>query len=339
MADQQAPVFTESGDIHQTAEAFASLLDGDAAPESETEALDVTEQGELDLGDEIEDDEETVTAETEDEDSEVADDAGDDEDEADEVETEEDEAAPPVYKVKVDGEEVDVTLDELLSGYSRTSDYTRKTQQLAEQRKAADSELESARAERAQYAVMLEQMQMQLQQDMQEPNWQELYQSDPNEFVMQRELWRTKQEKMQAIQSEQQRLVQQQQADQQKQLQQILDTEKQAMVAAIPEWADAEVAQRDKTAIKQYAMEKLGMSEAESNAIYDHRVVLALRKAYMYDQLMSKPVQPKKSKSKAIKPGTKGNAPQPKNALTKAKQRLAKSGRVSDAADAFELLL
>lgn len=38
------------------------------------------------------------------------------------------------YKVKVDGEELEVGLDELLNGYSRTADYTRKTQALAEER-------------------------------------------------------------------------------------------------------------------------------------------------------------------------------------------------------------
>lgn len=39
------------------------------------------------------------------------------------------------YKVTVDGAEHEVTLDELRSGYSRQSDYTRKTQELAEARK------------------------------------------------------------------------------------------------------------------------------------------------------------------------------------------------------------
>jgi len=40
----------------------------------------------------------------------------------------------PKYKVKVDGQEVEVTQEELLRGYMRQSDYTRKTQQLANQR-------------------------------------------------------------------------------------------------------------------------------------------------------------------------------------------------------------
>lgn len=41
-------------------------------------------------------------------------------------------------KLTVDGEEIDVPLREALSGYSRQADYTRKTQELAEQRRQAE---------------------------------------------------------------------------------------------------------------------------------------------------------------------------------------------------------
>lgn len=42
----------------------------------------------------------------------------------------------PTYTVKVNGEDSSVTLDELLSGYQRQSDYTRKTQDIARQAEA-----------------------------------------------------------------------------------------------------------------------------------------------------------------------------------------------------------
>merc|ERR1712224_646361 len=53
----------------------------------------------------------------------------------DQVEEEESEQ-PQLYTIKVDGEEQEVTLEELQNGYSRQRDYTRKTQELAQQRKA-----------------------------------------------------------------------------------------------------------------------------------------------------------------------------------------------------------
>lgn len=51
-----------------------------------------------------------------------------------EEESEEETEEEPKYKVKVDGQEVEVTQEELLRGYMRQSDYTRKTQALANER-------------------------------------------------------------------------------------------------------------------------------------------------------------------------------------------------------------
>ena len=64
---------------------------------------------------------------------------------------------PSTYTVKVDGKDVEVTLDELRSGYSRQADYTRKSQVLAEQRQKADEELAATQQERQRYISQLEQ--------------------------------------------------------------------------------------------------------------------------------------------------------------------------------------
>ena len=52
-----------------------------------------------------------------------------------------DDLASKHVRIRVDGEEVSVPLSEALQGYSRTQDYTRKTQELSEQRKQADQAL------------------------------------------------------------------------------------------------------------------------------------------------------------------------------------------------------
>ena len=62
---------------------------------------------------------------------------------------------PETYTVKVNGEDVNVTLDDLKNGYSRTSDYTRKSQQLAEQRKQFEQQQAQIQAERTQLAENL----------------------------------------------------------------------------------------------------------------------------------------------------------------------------------------
>lgn len=57
-----------------------------------------------------------------------------------------DDLANRYVRVKVDGAEEEVPLQEALSGYSRTADYTRKTQELAQQRQEAEYALAVQRA-------------------------------------------------------------------------------------------------------------------------------------------------------------------------------------------------
>jgi hypothetical protein len=68
------------------------------------------------------------------------------EEQSEEEEEPEEEEQPQVYTVKVDGKEIEVTLDELQKGYSRTQDYTRKTQQIAETRKQVEAEAAAIRS-------------------------------------------------------------------------------------------------------------------------------------------------------------------------------------------------
>jgi hypothetical protein len=248
---------------------------------------------------------------------------------------------PQVFTVKVDGKEVEVTLDELQKGYSRTQDYTRKTQQIAEARKQTDAELQEVRAEREQYAQLLGALQAQVQQAAQ-PNidWDRLYNEDPIEWVRQREVMRENQEKAAAIQSEQQRLAQLSQREQLQQREMLLAQEQEALVAAIPEWKDSKKAQAEKAMLVQFG-QKVGFTSDELKNVIDHRAVVMLRKAALYDQMMSKRGQIKpvtNNGPRPAKPGAAGRVSSNTEAV-RAQQRVAKTGRVDDAANAiFQLL-
>ena len=120
------------------------------------------------------------------EDEEYDDELEEEELEANQVE-EEGEEQPSIYTISVDGIEQEVTLDELKSGYSRQSDYTRKTQELANQRKQAETEFNAVREERAIYTQLLDQMRNQLDAGMQnEPDWVSLAENDPVGYNSQR---------------------------------------------------------------------------------------------------------------------------------------------------------
>jgi hypothetical protein len=253
----------------------------------------------------------------------------------------EEQEQPQVFSVKVDGKEVEVTLDELQKGYSRTQDYTRKTQQIAEARKQTDAELSAVRAEREQYAQLLSALEAQVQQVAQ-PNidWDRLYQEDPIEWVRQREVMRDNQDKAAAIQSEQQRLNQLSQQEQAQFMQQKLQHEHEALLAAIPDWKDAKKAQAEKALLVEFG-QKVGFTPEELKGVVDHRAVLMLRKAALYDQMMSKRgnIKPVVNNGpRPAKPGAAGRVSNNTEAV-RAQQRVAKTGRVDDAANAiFQLL-
>ena len=260
-----------------------------------------------------------------------------------EGEEEAEEAPQPAqtFRVKVDGEEVEVPLDELLKGYSRTADYTRKTQAIAEARKQAETELRQAREERQRYAQTLEALDASLKQ-LQPPeiDWDRLYQENPVEWVRQREMARTRQEQAAWVQSQKQALVEKQQLEERAEAEKTLEAERSKLIELLPEWRDAEKARTEKAKIVEYATDKLGFSVEEISDIYDARAVLALRKAMMFDELMSKRSQIRPTITQKAKPMKAGAASAPRSAQVMASKnalsRLAKSGSTRDAAAVFE---
>lgn len=256
-------------------------------------------------------------------------------DSEDDEQSDEDQEQPETITVKVDGEEVEVTLDELKSGYSRTQDYTRKTQEIAQTRKQVEAELQQVQAERQQYAQILGQLTEQLQ--VQEPDWDALRATDPIEYSLQMADYQRKLQQQQIAKAEQQRVMQQVQADNMKQVQATLAREAEALAALIPEWKDAEKSKAVKAMVKEQG-KKLGFSDEELSQVYDHRAILALRKAALYDEIVSKREQVKpKAVQKTLKPSGKGN---PGNLdARKALERAKSTGHERDVAKAIEFLL
>jgi len=260
---------------------------------------------------------------------------------SDEVEAEEEEDKPPVFTVKVDGKNVEVTLEELQKGYSREADYTRKTQQVSEERRAFQAEAELVRTERQQYSQLLGSLQAQLQQNAApQIDMDRLYSEDPIEWVRQKELARDAEKVHAAIVSEKQRLSHIQAQEQYQSMQAHLAEQQDAMLKAIPEWANPDKAKAEKTLLIEWG-QKLGFSSDELKNIFDHRAVVALRKAALYDQMMTKRGNIRPAVNNGPKPAKPGAAGRMDNTTDsrRSQQRLAKTGRVNDAASAIEHLL
>lgn len=313
----------------------ATAISAMMAPEEGQAEVDETQPVE-------ESDEDTETAASEEETSGVEDAPEEEsaEEQSEESDESEEQEQAQTFTVKVDGKEVAVTLEELQNGYSRTQDYTRKTQQIAEVRKQVEQETQAVRAERQQYAQLLGALQAQLQATEPQVDLDRLYHEDPIEWVRQKEVMRERQEKAIAIQAEQQRLAQLSQYEQQRAMEEQLSSQKDALLAALPEWRDPKKAKAEKALVVESA-KAAGFSEEDLKSVYDHRLVLLLRKAGLYDQMMSKRqgIKPVVNNGpRPAKPGAAGRVSTTTES-TRAKQRLAKTGRVDDAASAIELLL
>jgi hypothetical protein len=271
-----------------------------------------------------------------DEDEPDAEEAEDDapEDESDEADEPEEEAPEPkTFTVKIDGEEVAVTEDELLRGYSRTQDYTRKTMELAEARKALEPERQALREEREQYANLLPQLFAKLNEQAQSAELEQLRHTDPGEWAARmREIERQEA----AIRSEYERVTKQQAEEEAAETQAKRREEAEKLLAAVPEFQDP----KNFEEMRGYALQA-GFTPEELAETDNHRAFVVLWKALQYDRLKAKAPQVKARVEavKTAKPGATSTQPSKVTDLTRAKQRLAKTGRVEDAQAAIERML
>lgn len=246
----------------------------------------------------------------------------------------------PVVTVKIDGKDVEVKLSELKNGYQRQADYTRKTMEVSEQRKAAEAETAKARQEREAYAQNLNRLQAQLEatlQETQQVDWEKLLESDPVEYLKQQHLAQARQAKLQQVYAAQQQVAAQQKAEAEEAHARHLQAQHQALLDKLPEWKDAKKADAERSAIRDFLIREGFEAEALNN-ITDARAVVLARKAMLYDQMMSKAQAAAKKVStlptKVERPGVAAEAPG-LDKRTSAYQRLAKSGKVEDAAAIF----
>lgn len=314
--------------VNDAAQSFASMLDTEEAVDTGAEAQTTEEETQ-----EVES-EDLESVEPQDEAEEDSEDV-----EGEEEETEEEAPVETKFVVKVDGKELEVDKEELIRGYQREADYTRKTQKLAEERRLVESEFQQVRAEREQYAQVLGQLKQKVQEfEPAEPDWNALEAQDPVEYARQWTHFQRRQQQLQAIQQEEARVNALRQVEQQKHLQELLIAERDKLIDKIPDWKNPEKAKAERDGVLEYG-KQLGFSDAELDQVTDSRAVIALYKAWKYDQLMSKKpeLQSKIKKApKLLSPGSAGSVSSKASDKARAQNRLAQTGSVKDAAALFD---
>lgn len=346
----------EAGAVTDVTSAAAALEARYSEPEAEHE----TETAEAEAAEDVTDEVAEVEEETESEEP------SEESAESDDLEATESEEAPEFHsveelaqalelspeefmdkikgRVKINGEETEVTLSELTKGYQMESDYRRKTMELAEQRKAFEQEQsninQQLQAKVTEATNMVATLEQSLLGDYQNVDWNTLRSENPEQYLLAMHDFNQRQAQIESVKQQAtthaQTLQSEAQQKQTQQFQEVLAKESESLLSFIPEWKDQEVAQKGKTEIKNF-LNGYGFSNDEISQIIDHRHVLLIRDAMKGKKISSKAseaVKQVKKVPKLIKPGAKPS----KNAAKADRQaelrnKLRKSGgKVDDVA-------
>ena len=272
-------------------------------------------------------------------------DAQDGEDDGDAVDTDEtadeddgDEAPNTRFKVKVDGQEVEVTLDDLKRSFAGQGYIQKRMQEVAAVRKEAETVYNALNQERAQLAQALAVYQQQLSAagNLQPPS-RELLKTDPIRYLEEEAAYREGMEQRQRLAQQQATLMQQQSQQQQRAYAAYLAEQAQVLTQRIPEFADAKKAGELKKALIEAGSQHYGFSPEELQGVSDARHVQVLHDAMRYRQLMAgkERVQEKVAQVNrpVVRPGTKRPETTGKQAESnKVRARMRSTGSVDDVA-------
>lgn len=247
------------------------------------------------------------------------------------------------FRVKVDGEEGDATLSELIERYQRDAHLTNRSKEVAELKKQSEAQLSDLLQKGQQMAqqvdVLFEAMQNEALSRFSSIDWQRLRTEDPAEFaalVAERNdvvnrLAGKRQEVMQGLAKQ----YQEAQGKVREKMQTYLAEQRDLLKTLIPDFGP-----KVQGEIKTF-LNTQGFGDHEVNNIFDARMVqiahmamqFAKGKSALKDKLEKKPLP------KVLKPGAK---PDPKalqtETLKKARLSLKKTGSIDDAVSVLKQL-
>ena len=242
---------------------------------------------------------------------------------------------PNLHRLKVNGQEIEVSLDELKAGYSRDSDYRQKTHTLGMEKRDLEAQKNSLRqsydAKLAELNDLIATADATVRQQQGSQDLQKLYEEDPTaaarlDFQLRQQ--NNKIEDMKAKAREAQA----------KQYNDFLETQKELAASKIPEYSDPSKADQFKINMRN-SLRTYGFSDDEIGTLADHRFLMVAKDAMSYQSLKDKrPIvqkkvanAPKVVKSGVAKSSTSSGREQIRNKIGK----LRKTGNLGDAQSAL----
>lgn len=250
-----------------------------------------------------------------------------------ETELQEQVEEPSLHRVKVNGQELEVSLDELKSGYSRDSDYRQKTHSLSLERKNLEEEKGVLRQT---YDTKLRELDELMQSansfisQGSEVDLKAMYEEDPQAAAKLDFQMRQQREHLASLRQKSE-VVKQQQYNQ------FLNEQKQLAEQAIPELSNPQKASDLKVKMRN-TLSDYGFNDQEIGSLSDHRFLKVLKDAIDYRNLKdAKPIVQKKvvNAPKVVKSGTASSESSKRSVIQSKLGRLKKSGKIQDAHSAI----
>lgn len=253
-------------------------------------------------------------------------------DETDEPTEQDDGYETPEYiHVKVDGEDIQVTLDDLKRSFSGQGKIQKGMQEAAEMRKHSEATLNALQAEQQRFLQSVQALQQQgLKQPPQAPN-EAMVETDPIGYIQDKARFDKEMGEYNQQQTEIQRVQEQQNVMQTSQQQEFLSQQAKIAQERIPELADPKVAGKFKETLIKTGIDAYGFTGDEMNSIMDARAINVLSDAYRWRNLQNSKVSAKKAPvtPKSVKPT--GKRETPKNVVRNKQVNQAKrSGKLED---------
>lgn len=329
---------TESSGESLSLDSAVALIMEPETPETEEAVEEEVTQPEEDVADEPEADYEDdgEVSEEEDDDFEEESDDSEDEDYEDDDAEEADEE-PDTFTVKVDGEEVQVSLDELKQGYSGQKYVQKGMQQAAEARKQAEAVYEDLMRGRKELAKIIEQARDGKLVPPQPPS-RELLDSDPFEYMSQQAAYSDKMNEYQAMSQDVQQQLQMQAQHEERAKQQYMAVEAQKLVEKMPELSDPDKAGKFRDNLLNGAKKHFGYTPEQVAMVGNHQDLLTLNYAIKYAEMMEGKEQVARKVKKA-KPVVKAGAKKTRSKAADRQKALNKVRKTGSDMDALSLLI
>jgi hypothetical protein len=242
------------------------------------------------------------------------------------------------FTLKVDGEEVVLTKDELIAEAQKSRAASKRLEEASHIRRQAEAQAQQVMQERTQERNQVAQVlnryvgELQTLMNRDQPNWRELSENDPTEYVRQQVIWGERQAQLQQAQAEQSYLAQQQQFADEHARNQTFQRTLSDVKTMVPEWQDEAKFKAGISDLNAF-LTKQGVPDAQQPSLFSAPLVKIFRDAHAYQQMLSKQ-QPALKKVAALPPKVEktGQGIRTTDGRSAAMQKLNKSGRTEDAA-------